>query len=57
MMYAWQKPELSVRLDVVVRVLGVVVDVKAWLIRTSVIGRLIGSDVVHSGPTHAEEVG
>ena len=56
-MYAWQKPELSVRLDVVVRVLGVVIDGEAWLIRTGGIGGLSGSDIVHSGPTQGEEVG
>ena len=55
-MYAWQKPELSVRLDVVVRVLGVVIDGEAAMVRTGDIGRLSVSDVVHSGPTQGEEV-
>ena len=57
MMYAWQKPELSIRLDIVVRVLGVVIDGEAWLMRTSGIGGFSGSDVEHSGPTQGEEVG
>ena len=54
-MCAWQKLEHSVGLEVVVRVLGVVIEGVANLSGTGGIGGLCGCDVVLSGPTEGED--
>ena len=54
-MCAWQKLEHSVGLEVVVRVLGVVIEGVANLSGTGGIGGLGGCDVVLSGPTEGED--
>ena len=54
-MGAWQKLEHRVGLEIVVRVIGVLVEGETWLSRTGGIGRLCGSDIVLSGPTEEED--
>ena len=55
MVGAGQKLEDSVGLEVVVRVIDVLAEAKAWLARTGGFGGLSGSDIVLSGPTQGED--
>ena len=55
MVGARQKLEHSVGLEVVVGVIGILVEGETWLSRTGGIGGLSGSDIVHSGPTEGED--
>ena len=57
MMSARQKLEHSVGLEVVVRVIGVLIEGETWLSRTCTggIGGLSGSDIILSGPTEGED--
>ena len=54
-MCAWQKFEHSVGPEVVVRVIGVVIEGETWLSGTGGIGGLSGFDIVLSGPTEGED--
>ena len=54
-MCAWQKLEHSVGLEVVVRVIGVVIEGVTRLSGTGGIGGLGGCDVILSGPTEGED--
>ena len=55
MVGARQKLEHSVGLEVVVGVIGILVEGETWLSRTGGIGGLSGSDIVLSGPTEGED--
>ena len=54
-MCAWQKCEHSVGLEVVVRVIGVVIECETRLSRTGGIHGLSGFDIVLSSPTEGED--
>ena len=54
-MCAWEKLEHSVGLEVVVRVIGVVIECETRLSRTGGIHGLSGFDIVLSGPTKGDD--
>ena len=54
-MCAWQKLEHSVGLEVVVRVIGVVIECETRLSGTGGISGLSGFDIVLSGPTQGDD--
>ena len=54
-MCAWHELEHSVGLEVIIRVIGVVIEGVTRLSRTGGIGGLSGCDIVFSGPTEREE--
>ena len=54
-MCAWKKRKHRVGLEVLVRVIGVVIESVTMLSGTGGIGGLSGCDVILSGPTEGED--